>query len=295
MNGAPLDNTQSAGKARKGLLIFDVNCLIWNEAYHMKRKGRLPLLLCVCLLMLTACAPQPAQPSAPTAPPPVTTPPAPPAATPGPEPSASPDAAPKLSPEEIESIKKAWAYDAQWAMTMPWREVSGDFWHVGLGDAYEATLGVPYEGVDYVCEPAQDLAALSFGTVEHRYFDGFSTTVFTDFYGDRPDEPGYSVTYYISTTQPDCETPRGIHPGNTLTELKEAYPELQKHEGYWTDNNPDYGNATHDSCYVYAPEGTNRSILFLTKEDVIVQIDMVDGLDGQIWDPSGPGVRTCSE
>jgi len=197
----------------------------------------------------------------------------------------------QLSPEEIGSIKNAWAFDSEWAMTTPWPEGNGDPWHVGLGDAYEATLGLPYDGIDITSEPAQDLAALSFGTVEYRYYDGFSLTIFSDFYGDQPGEPEYCVIYYISTTQPDCKTPRGIHPGNTLAELKEVYPEVQKHEGYWVDNDSDYGNAPHDSCYFYAPEGTNRSILFLAKDDVIVQIDMVDGLDGQILIPSGPGVH----
>lgn len=257
----------------------------------MKNKGILLLVLCFLILPLTACTSGTDEPATLPTPPPTVTAPTPPPVTASPEISAPLGIDTQLLPEEIESIKNAWAYDAEWAMTTPCANGYGDTWNVGLGEAYESTLGLPYDGIDVTSEPAQDLVALSFGTVEHFYFDGFSTITFRDFYGDQPDEPGYCVTYYISTTQPDCETPRGIHPGNTLAELKEAYPEVQEHEGYWTDNDSDYGNAPHDNCYYYAPESTNRSILFLTKDDVIVQIDMMDGLDGQILSPSGPGVR----
>ncbi|NCB63123.1 MAG: hypothetical protein EOM52_05830 [Clostridia bacterium] len=256
----------------------------------MKRSVHLLLCLCLLALPLTACTPKRAESNAPSAPSPVAAIPILPSATTSPEISAPLGIDTQLSQEEIESIKNAWAFDAEWAMTTPWPEGNGDPWHVGLGNAYEATLGLPYDGIDITSEPAQDLVALSFGTVEYHYYDGFSLMLFSDFYGDKTDEPSYSVAAYISTTQPDCETPRGIHPGSTLAETNKAYPELQKQEGYWTENNPDSGNASHDSCYVYAPEGTNRSILFLIKDDIVVQIDMADGLDGQLWSPSGPGV-----
>lgn len=64
---------------------------------------------------------------------------------------------------------------------------------------------------------------------------------------------------------------------------------------YWNENNLDNGIPIHDSCYVYAPKGNNRSILFLTKDDLIVQMDIGDGLDGQYLNPGSPGFNKVNK
>lgn len=80
-----------------------------------------------------------------------------------------------------------------------------------------------------------------------------------------------------------------IHVGSTTEEMNVAYPEAFKVENYGAFYEKESGIVEHDSCWCYAPERTNRSILFLAKEGVIVQIDMADGLDGQYTSPSGTG------
>lgn len=199
--------------------------------------------------------------------------------------------APVLTDEEIASLRAYWAWDEDWTLTMPCDNGYGDTWAVGLGDAYEFGLGIPYDYLGDRTEPADDMPAFTFSTIEYRFWDGLSVVTLSGFLDDRADEPGFMANLCVSTTQPDCLDPRGVHVGNTLEELWAAYPELQENTGYWTDNDPASGIAEHDACYVYAPEGTNRSILFLTKDAVVVQIQLADGLDGQLWSPMWLGLR----
>ena len=123
--------------------------------------------------------------------------------------------------------------------------------------------------------------------VEYWYYDGLSIVALIGFRGDKPNELEFRVIQYISIKQSDCKTSRGIAVGDSVLKLKEKYPEVKEHEEYWTDNSADSGNAIHDNCFVYAPKSTNRSIIFLTKDDdIVVQIDIADGLDGQLWAPA---------
>ncbi len=194
-----------------------------------------------------------------------------------------------LPEKEIQDIHAYWAFDSDWAFTTPCHNGYGDTWSVGLGQAYEFGLGLPYDWLGRVSEQAQDLAALTFSTVERCYYDGFTAVLLSGFYGDQPDTPGFSVLIYLSTTNPDCLTPRGVHVGDSVTALQTLYPEAEEQEGYWTESWAESGIVEHDACFVFAPEGTNRSILFLTRDDVIVQIDMADGLDGQYETPTWLG------
>lgn len=198
-----------------------------------------------------------------------------------------------LSQKEIQDIETYWAFDSDWAFTMPGANGYGDPWSVGLGQAYEFGLGIPYERFGKVSEPAQNLAAMTFTTVNTCYYDGFTAVLLSGFYGDAPDTPGLQVLLYLSTTQPDCLTPRGAHVGDSVETLKTLYPEAEAHEDA-SEVTPASGIMEHDTCYVYAPDGTNRSILFLTRDDVIVQIDMADGLDGSYESPAGLGVYSES-
>lgn len=195
----------------------------------------------------------------------------------------------------VQGILDYWKWKEEWSFTMPCTNGYGEIWSVGLGNSYEFGLGIPYEFIGYKSEAGQDMVAYSFEKVERRYYDGLSVVSLTGFYGDQPDSPGLLVNQYISCTQPDCNTVRGIHVGNTVQELKVAYPEAFKVENYGTSYEEESGIAMHDSCWCYAPEQTNRSILFLVKDDIIVQIDMADGLDGQYMYPAGTGIYQKNE
>lgn len=194
-----------------------------------------------------------------------------------------------LSENEIRDLRDYWKWEADWSFTMPCYNGYGDVWNVGLGYANEWGIGIPYDRIGSTSRPAEDLAAYSFSTVSHNYFNGLIVTSFSGFYGDDPNGVGFSVNQYIACTQPECKTSRGVHVGDTVEVLKIAYPEIKKQEGYEAEYNAESGIAAHDSCWFYAPERTNRSILFLTKDDIIVQIDMADGLDGQYTSPSWIG------
>lgn len=198
----------------------------------------------------------------------------------------------EASEEEINGIQDYWKWDEDWGFSMPSHKgYYGGSWNVGLGFAHEFGLGIPYEFLGITMEPAEDLVALSFSTVERRYYDGLKVVTLSGFYGDKPDEIGFTANQYLSTTQPGCKTSRGIHVGDTIKALRSAYPEVNQHEGYWVgETGEESGIAAHDDCWVYAPEGTNHSILFLTKGNTIVQIDIADGLDGQITSPAWTGV-----
>jgi hypothetical protein len=173
--------------------------------------------------------------------------------------------------EQIRAIRQYWEWQSEWSFTMPSDKGYGDTWSVGLGYAHEWGLGIPYEFISYESERSQDLVSLTFANVIRRYYDGLTVTSLSGFYGDNEDEPGFDVNQYISVTQPDCMTSRGIRVGDTVDALKAAYPEATAHDGVW----------------VYAPEGTNRSLLFIIRDGAIVQIDMGDGLDGQYMNPAG--------
>lgn len=177
--------------------------------------------------------------------------------------------------EEIQTMRKYWEYKPEWSFTMPSDKGYGDTWSVGLGYAHEWGLGIPYEFISYDSEPSADLVSLSFENVIRRYYDGFSVVSLGGFYGDNDVEPDFAVNQYISVTQPDCETSRGISVGDSVEALKTAYPEAIAYDGVW----------------VYAPEGTNRSIMFMIQDGIIVQIDMADGLDGQYTNPAGIEVK----
>lgn len=190
-----------------------------------------------------------------------------------------------MSEEELQSLYEYWKWEADWSFTMPCYNGYGDTWSVGLGNAYEWGIGIPYESIGVTEETAQDLIAYMFSNVKNIYYDGLMIVSFEGFYGVGPDGIGFAVNQYISCTQPDCKTSRGIHVGDAVETLCAAYPEIYEKEGYEPEYNEESGIVAHDSCWLYTPERTNRSILFLTKDDIIVQIDMADGLDGQYTYP----------
>lgn len=194
-----------------------------------------------------------------------------------------------LSEKEIQDFRDYWKWEADWSFTMPCYNGDGDVWNVGLGYAYEWGIGIPYDYIGSTNRSAEDLVAYSFSTVSFNYFNGLTVTSFNGFYGDDPNGADFSVNQYIACFQPDCKTSRGIHVGDTVEALSIAYPEIKKQEGYEPEYDEESGIAAHDSCWFYAPERTNRSILFLTKDDIIVQIDMADGLDGQYTTPRWTG------
>lgn len=194
-----------------------------------------------------------------------------------------------LSEKELQALRDYWMWEEDWSFTMPCYNGYGDVWKVGLGYSHEWGIGIPYDRIGSTSRSTGELAAYYFATISDIYFDGLTVTSFSGFYGDDPDGPGFSVNQYIACTQPDCETSRGIHVGDTVEALRTAYPEIKKQEDYEPENDKESGIATHDSCWVYAPEKSNRSIMFLTKNDVIVQIDMADGLDGQYTTPKWTG------
>lgn len=194
-----------------------------------------------------------------------------------------------LSEKEIQDLRDYWKWESDWSFTMPCYNGYGDVWNVGLGYANEWGIGIPYGYIGSTSKPTEDLVAYSFSTVSYNYFEGLTVKSFNGFYGDDPNGVGFSANQYIACIQPDCKTSRGIHVDDTVEVLKIAYPEIKKDERYEPEYNEESGIASHDSCWYYAPERTNRSILFLTKDGIIVQIDMADGLDGQITSPSWIG------
>ena len=192
-----------------------------------------------------------------------------------------------LSNEEIQAIYDYWQFDVAWSFKMPCNNGYGDVWYVGLGDAHEWGIGVPYENVGSKSMPADGIAGILFTSVRDFYYDGLVVTSLDGFYGDDPNGPGFSVNQYITTTQADCETARGVHVGDTVETLKMLYPEVINNDEQTVDFNPELLTPEYDNSWVYAPENSNRSILFLVKDGVIVQIDIADGLDGQYTSPRG--------
>ncbi len=175
------------------------------------------------------------------------------------------------SPEALQSIMDYWAWDEEWSFTMPNEDWYDGDWSVGLGYAHEWGLGIPYEFLGWEDAPAQDLVALSFSTVRKRSYEGLTVITLDGFYGNTEEGIEFAPIQYIACTQPDCATARGISVGDSAQAVREAYPEVYPNE----------------DCLVYAPEGTNRSILFVVRDGVVVQIDMADGLDGQYTAPAG--------
>ena len=207
---------------------------------------------------------------------------------------------PWITEEEWDNLQQYGEFDLEFAFYMPGAYgFENQGWTVGLGTAHEFGLGLPYNFLGHDRKAAEDLVAYNWGTVETAYYEGLHVIYFNDLKTKAVmlgEEPTPSFVQYMSTTQPDCKTFRGIHVGNTIDELMEAYPEVQGHLDYVNHakeaeaEGEITGVADHDAVWMYLPEyepGTNpnRSILFLTKDGVIVQIDMADGLDGQIWSP----------
>ena len=207
---------------------------------------------------------------------------------------------PWMTDEEWVHLQEYGEFDLEFAFYMPGANgFEKEGWTVGLGLDHEWGLGFPYEFIDLVERPAEDLAAYNWETVVNSYHNGFHAVYMTNLKTKgvmQGEEPTPCFIQYMSTTQPDCKTFRGIHVGNTVEELMEAYPEIQAHLDYvnhaaeFEAEGEATGVADHDAVWMYLPEydggaNPNHSILFLTKDNVIVQIDMADGLDGQIWSP----------
>ena len=211
---------------------------------------------------------------------------------------------PWISDEEWASLQNYGDYDLEFGFFMPGANgFEAEGWSLGLGLDHEFALGLPYQYLGGKDRPAEDLVAYNWETVSYSYFDGFHVVSFGDLKTKEVmegQEPSPCFIQYISTTQPDCKTFRGIHVGNTVEELMEAYPEIQAYLDYANHaaeaeaEGEVTGVADHDTVWMYLPEvepgdNPNRSILFMTKDDVIVQIGMADGLDGQIWSPVWTG------
>jgi len=197
-----------------------------------------------------------------------------------------------LDDESEASMLEQYGYDEEFAFFI--RDGQREDWTMGLGFPKEEKQ-MPFEYLGNRREMAEDLAAFSWMTVEYDYYDGFHAVVLTDLRKKtvwEGKEPTIYQNQYLSTTRTDCETNRGIAPGDTVEQLMKAYPEVSAQADYFNAAEgmaEETGIVDHDGCYAYLPEGTNWSILFLTKGDEIVQIDMGDGLDGQMASPAGTG------
>lgn len=172
-------------------------------------------------------------------------------------------------------------------------------WTVGLG-CYEGswTQGSPYVLWDIKRQPVRNTAlGTSWMTVEEWYYRGLlRVTLLTDLrtravWTGEAERP--SALYSISTIQPGCTTHRGVGVGDTLADLQAAYPELQLlYQRQLGENENDLrsrGIAAHDACWRFAPEAqeeahvSGRTILFLTRGDRIVQLDVMTECDGTPW------------
>lgn len=172
-------------------------------------------------------------------------------------------------------------------------------WTVGLG-CYEAgwTQGSPYVLWDIKRQPVRNTAlGTSWMTVEEWFYRGLlRVTLLTDLrtravWTGEAESP--SALYSLSTIQPGCTTHRGVGVGDTLADLQAAYPELQllyrRQPGEEETDLRSRGIADHDACWRFAPEDreeahvSGRTILFLTKGDRIVQLDVMTECDGTPW------------
>lgn len=202
-----------------------------------------------------------------------------------------------IDPESEEHLMNYWAFDEEFALLRV-REGGSDQEKetIGLGIGHEMDADDDgYEGCVRV--QAEDLAALSWMTVEYDYWDDVHQVVLTDLRKKEVwegTEATVRVVQYLAVTGTQWRTGRGISVGDTTERLMEAYPEIQAQTDYYFYGNADEdgeetGVANHDGCWMFLPEGSNRSILFLTEGDTIVQIDLGDGMDGQIWSPAWTG------
>jgi hypothetical protein len=103
-----------------------------------------------------------------------------------------------LSEKEIQDFRDYWKWEADWSFTMPCYNGYGDSWNVGLGNANEWGIGIPYDYIGSTSEPAEDLVAYSFSTVSHIYYDGLSVTSLNGFYGDDPNGVDFPFHYVFS-------------------------------------------------------------------------------------------------
>ena len=241
------------------------------------------LLICVCaLLLLAACAKAPVgEAASPPSATPVSTATPTPIPTPSPPPASAPTSEGYVATEEdIAATLAYWVFDEAWAFTTPSGIKGFDSWSIGLGEAHEFGLALPYAFLERVQESAQNLAAYSFAEMGWQYYEGLTVAFLSGFHNDPKDWPPRTVIYYLATTQPDCKTSRGLAVGATVEELLTLYPEVEEDEEAWVQE----GITDFDRLFVYAPEG-NRSMIFLVKNGAVVRIDMGDGLDGKYWSP----------
>lgn len=179
-----------------------------------------------------------------------------------------------------ESIVSDWESMPEYSLLMSGTDYGE--WSVGIGKGYEFGLGIPFDYLGSTQKPSDGMTNTRCSTVNAAYYEGLTVWYLSDFYDDPALEDNgipFTAIWYISCTTPEAATARGISVGNPETSLETAYPNhMIEYKDFVPPANCDLPPC--DSLYVYAPpDGTNRSLLFLAENGVIVRIDVAEGFD----------------
>ncbi|MDO4553488.1 MAG: hypothetical protein Q4C22_08160, partial [Bacillota bacterium] len=125
-------------------------------------------------------------------------------------------------PEDVAAAQAYWADQPEYCFFV--NGPYGDNFPVGLGFYYEWGLHVPFELQDMVEEPAPEAVNCNWGGSQTRFMEGFTVRSLSHFYVTFS-EYSFSANWYISCTSDLAWTHRGIRVGDSVVQLKEAYPE----------------------------------------------------------------------